>query len=46
MRPIDPRMACERPGKSPWLELIGPDYMSWPPTAAEADPHAKLTYND
>jgi endo-1,4-beta-xylanase len=33
--------------KSPWLELIGPDYIELAfRTAAEADPHAKLTYND
>lgn len=33
--------------KTPWLELIGPDYLDLAfHTAAEADPHAKLTYND
>ena len=31
----------------PWLEMIGPDYIELAfRTAAEADPHAKLTYND
>lgn len=31
----------------PWLELIGPDYIDLAfRTAAEADPQAKLTYND
>lgn len=31
----------------PWLEMIGPDYIDLAfRTAAEADPHAKLTYND
>jgi endo-1,4-beta-xylanase len=33
--------------KSPWLELIGPDYIELAfKTAAMADPKAKLTYND
>lgn len=33
--------------KSPWLELIGPDYIELAfTTAAKADPQAKLTYND
>jgi endo-1,4-beta-xylanase len=33
--------------KTPWLELIGPDYLDLAfHTAAEADPHARLTYND
>jgi len=33
--------------KSPWLELIGPDYIELAfKTAAQADPQAKLTYND
>ena len=33
--------------KSPWLELIGPDYVELAyKTAAQADPEAKLTYND
>lgn len=33
--------------KSPWLELIGPEYLEIAyKTAAEADPAAKLTYND
>ena len=32
---------------TPWLELIGPDYIELAfRTAAEADPQAKLTYND
>ncbi len=33
--------------KSPWLELIGPDYLDLAyRTARQADPHAKLTYNE
>lgn len=33
--------------KSPWLELIGPDYIELAfHTATAADPKAKLTYND
>jgi len=33
--------------KSPWLELIGPEYIEIAfSTAAKADPQAKLTYND
>jgi endo-1,4-beta-xylanase len=33
--------------RSPWFELIGPDYIELAfRTAAEADPQAKLTYND
>jgi endo-1,4-beta-xylanase len=33
--------------KSPWLELLGPEYLEIAFTAAaKADPHAKLTYND
>lgn len=33
--------------KSPWLDLIGPDYIELAfTTAAKADPKAKLTYND
>jgi endo-1,4-beta-xylanase len=33
--------------KSPWLELIGPDYIELAyTTAAQADPYAKLTYNE
>jgi len=33
--------------KTPWLELIGPDYLELAfRTAAASDPQAKLTYND
>jgi endo-1,4-beta-xylanase len=33
--------------KTPWLELVGPDYVELAfQTAATADPTAKLTYND
>ena len=33
--------------KSPWLDLVGPDYIEFAfKTAAEADPQAKLIYND
>ena len=33
--------------KTPWLELIGPDYLDLAyRTARQADPHALLTYND
>jgi len=33
--------------KSPWLDLIGPEYIELAfVTAAKADPQAKLTYND
>lgn len=33
--------------KSPWLDLIGPDYIELAyTTAAQADPAAKLTYNE
>jgi len=33
--------------KSPWLELVGPDYIELAfRTASEADPQAKLTYNE
>jgi endo-1,4-beta-xylanase len=33
--------------KSPWLELLGPEYIELAfTTAAKADPQAKLTYND
>ncbi len=33
--------------KSPWLELIGPEYIELAfRAAADADPQAKLTYND
>jgi endo-1,4-beta-xylanase len=32
---------------SPWLQLIGPDYLELAyRTARQADPHAKLTYNE
>jgi endo-1,4-beta-xylanase len=45
IRPEDGRPDGLR--KTPWLELIGPDYLDLAfHTAAEADPHAKLTYND
>jgi endo-1,4-beta-xylanase len=33
--------------KSPWLDLLGPEYLELAfTTAAKADPQAKLTYND
>ena len=33
--------------KSPWMELIGPEYLELAyKTAHQADPHAKLTYNE
>lgn len=33
--------------KSPWLDLVGPDYIELAfQTAAEADPQARLVYND
>ncbi len=33
--------------KTPWLEMVGPDYIELAfQTAAAADPSAKLTYND
>ena len=33
--------------KSPWLDLLGPRYLDIAfQTAAKADPHARLTYND
>ena len=33
--------------KSPWLQLIGPEYLELAyRTARQADPHAKLTYNE
>lgn len=33
--------------KTPWLEMIGPDYLDLAyRTARKADPHALLTYND
>jgi endo-1,4-beta-xylanase len=33
--------------KSPWLELIGPEYLEFAyRTAHQADPHARLTYNE
>ncbi len=33
--------------KSPWLELLGPEYLALAyRTARQADPHAKLTYNE
>ncbi len=45
IRPEDGRSDGLR--KTPWLDLIGPDYLDLAfHTAAEADPHAKLTYND
>jgi endo-1,4-beta-xylanase len=45
IRPEDGRPDGLR--KTPWLELVGPDYLDLAfHTAAEADPHAKLTYND
>lgn len=45
VRPEDGRTDGLR--KTPWLELIGPDYLELAfRTAAAADPHAKLTYND
>lgn len=32
---------------SPWLQLVGPDYLDLAfRTARQADPHARLTYND
>jgi endo-1,4-beta-xylanase len=41
----DGRADCLR--KSPWLDLIGPEYIELAfLTAAKADPQAKLTYND
>lgn len=34
-------------GKTPWLEFLGPDYIELAfRAAAEADPNAKLVYND
>jgi endo-1,4-beta-xylanase len=45
---LDP--ADQRPDglrKSPWLELVGPDYIELAfRTAGEADPQARLTYNE
>ncbi len=33
--------------KTPWFEMIGPDYLELAyKTARQADPHAKLTYNE
>jgi endo-1,4-beta-xylanase len=37
----------QRSRKSPWFELLGPDYIELAfRTARQADPKAKLTYND
>ena len=45
IRPDDGRPDGLR--KTPWLELIGPDYLDLAfHSAAESDPHARLTYND
>jgi len=45
IEPMDGRADGLR--KSPWLELIGPEYMELAfRAAAEADPGAKLAYND
>lgn len=45
VEPADDRLDGLR--KSPWLELVGPDYIELAfNTAAEADPQAKLTYNE
>lgn len=45
MEPRDGRADGLR--NSPWLGLIGPEYIEFAfKTAAEADPSAKLTYND
>jgi endo-1,4-beta-xylanase len=45
IEPMDGRADGLR--KSPWLELIGPDYIELAfRTSAEADPNAKLAYND
>ena len=45
---IDPKVGREDGlRKTPWLELIGPEYLELAyTTAALADPEAKLTYND
>ncbi len=45
INPLDGRPDALR--KSPWLELIGPEYLELAyRTARQADPHAKLTYNE
>jgi endo-1,4-beta-xylanase len=45
IRPEDSRPDGLR--NTPWLDLIGPDYLDVAfHSAADADPHAKLTYND
>ncbi len=45
VNPADDRLDGLR--KSPWLELVGPDYVEFAfKIAAEADPQAKLVYNE